>query len=148
MSSDSRLPLPLAGVARYAATIVLGAGVDLGGAMLLASFTRLPLQAAAAVGFSVAVVVNYLMFEFWAFSGSRSRFSMARLGLTAVSSLIALAVRMGIITMLGMMMGSSPLENLARLGTAMIGSMALNFVVVSRVFRRLSSDEIQAPPAS
>ncbi len=122
---------------RYGLTIIGGALVDLGGSFALATWAGLPLQLAAAIGFCTALALNYLLFEFWAFAGRHSSISLMRIAKTVAAALVALGVRLVVITALGAVLGASPIEKLVRLGAAMGASVLVNYAVVSRVFRRI-----------
>ena len=51
--------------ARYGAVILLGFGVDFSITLALSRLVDLQLELSAAVGFLVALVLNYNLFEFW-----------------------------------------------------------------------------------
>ena len=120
---------------RYAAVIVLGFGVDLGLTLALNQGVGLPIAQATTIGFLVALGLNYLLFEFWAFAGERSGVSLARIVATAVSAGIALSVRIAVIWVVQRVIGD---EGLVRTGAAVLtgalASMVVNYLVVSKAF--------------
>lgn len=123
---------------RFAVTIVAGAVVDLGVSMALSTFAGVPLRWAAVVGFSCAVLQNYLLFELWAYGGQQARISPKRLALTAASSLVALSIRLAVITGLSGYVQTGPAWDFLRLCAAMGVSIGVNYLIVNRIFRRLS----------
>lgn len=123
---------------RFGVTIVAGAALDLGVSMALSALVGVPLRWAAVVGFSCAVLQNYLLFELWVFGPRQVRISPARLALTAASSLVALSVRLAVIAGLSGYADPGPAGDFFRLGAAMAASIGVNFLIVNRIFRRLS----------
>ena len=96
-----RPPIPrLAGeTLRYGMAMVVGLGVDLGLGYALNRWLAVPMLAAAAVGFLIAVAVNYLQFEYWVFATRQP--GWARLGRAYGAAQGALLVRLAMVWLLG-----------------------------------------------
>lgn len=120
---------------RYGAVVVMGLGVDLSAAFALRTLADLPLALAAAAGFLLAVLFNYALFELWAFRREGEGFSARRLLKTYAGALGALAVRLTAVFLLGLLPGSGAFADLARLAAAAGLSLAINYLVLARVFR-------------
>lgn len=122
---------------RYLAVVVIGFGVDLGLALVMNRLLGLDLALAAATGFAAALLVNYLLFETWAFRKGRSQFSGRRLLGTVVSALIALGVRLIAVATLERMVGAS--DTMAATAILILAaglSLVVNWALVSRIFAR------------
>lgn len=120
---------------RYLGVVVVGFGVDLGVTLALAESIGAPLLVSASTGFVTALVLNYLLFEFWVFAGERSRLSWSRLGATLASAAIALAARLAVIEVARRAIGEDGL--IRTTGLVLVGagvSMVVNYLVVSRAF--------------
>jgi putative flippase GtrA len=117
--------------------VVLGFCVDLGVALLLRGVFETPLPLAAAGGFIVALSLNYLMFEAWAFRRAGSGLSVGRLAATVGSALIALVVRLAVVASLTALIGEPNTLTAAVIVIAgAVLSLVVNWVLVSRVFPR------------
>lgn len=121
--------------AAYLAVIVIGFGVDFGITLALARLAEVALPVAAVAGFLTALVLNYLLFEFWAFRSEGSGFSLARFAKTAASAAVAISVRLMVISSLGLLVSDSLFEDVFRVGAGAAVSLVVNFMLVSRVFR-------------
>jgi len=127
---------PVSGKLAYLAVIVAGFIVDFSVTMALSRLMSVPLEAAAVAGFLVALLLNYVLFEFWAFRANGSRFSGTRLVKTMASAGVALAVRISVIYALGRPLGDSAIEATLLYGAAVAASLAVNFVLLSNIFNR------------
>lgn len=121
---------------RYAAVVVVGAGIDLVAALILARLVGLPLTVAAACGFATALCANYLLFEFWAFRRGRSHFSPHRFAGTILAAGLALAVRLVVIHLLGPGFGGDTIGDAFVLLCGMGASLAVNYLLVTAIFGR------------
>ena len=123
-----RPPIPrLAGeTLRYGMAMVVGLGVDLGLGYALNRWLAVPMLAAAAVGFLIAVAVNYLQFEYWVFATRQP--GWARLGRAYGAAQGALLVRLAMVWLLGRL-------GLGRLAI-LAGAAGLSFVVNFLLARR------------
>ncbi len=122
---------------RYLAVVILGFVVDLAVTLTLNRMLGLPLTPSAGVGFGLALGLNYLLFEFWVFRRAERGLSAGRLGATVVSSLIALSGRLIVVEGLSRLIGTE--STLRAIGIVLAGalaSMTINYLLVSRVFRR------------
>ncbi len=125
---------------RYLAVVVVGFGVDLGLALVLRELFGLPLPLAAAGGFIFALMLNYLLFETWAFRRDRTTLSFRRMAATAASALIALGVRVTAVAILNAIIGAPDAATAtAILVAAAALSLLVNWALVSQVFRRHSA---------
>ncbi len=88
-----RLPREL----RYLAVVVAGYAVDFGVSFATFKLFNISLVVAACVGFSLAVVFNYLAHEFWTFAGERRTGYGARFAKFVGVALFTLVVRAGVI---------------------------------------------------
>lgn len=130
---------------RYAAIILLGFGVDYLLALALVRVAGLGLAAAAAAGFGAGLVLNYALFELWAFRSDRVGFSWARFGGTAGIALLALGVRLGVVTLLSAL-ARDPVALAPGIFIAAAAASALvNYVLVNRLFRGRSEPQGRAP---
>lgn len=120
----------------YLAVIVAGFVVDFSVTMAMSRLASVPLEGAAVTGFLVALLVNYVLFEFWAFRAEGARFSGPRLIKTMASAGVALTVRISVIYALGRLLGNSAIEAALMYAAAVAASLVVNFVLLSRVFRR------------
>lgn len=121
--------------AAYLAVIVIGLGVDFGITLALARLVEVPLPVAAGAGSLTALVLNYLLFEFWAFRSEGASFSLARFAKTAASAAVAVSVRLIVIACLGLFVGGSLIEDVFRVGAGAAASLAVNYILVSMIFR-------------
>lgn len=122
---------------RYLAVVVIGFAVDLGLALVLNRFFGLDLALAAGTSFAAALLVNYLLFETWAFRQGQSQLSGGRLLGTVTSALIALGVRLIAVATVERMVGAS--NTLAATATLILAaglSLVVNWALVSRIFAR------------
>ncbi|MEW6123316.1 MAG: GtrA family protein [Pseudomonadota bacterium] len=113
---------------RYLAVVVAGYCVDFGVSFGAFKLMGLPLPVAACVGFSLAVVFNYLAHEFWTFAGERRSGYGARFGKFIGVALFTLAVRVGVIFLLDPY-AASDLAHAALLVGAAGVSLAVNYVL-------------------
>lgn len=122
---------------RYLAVVVAGFLFDLAITLTLNRFVGLPLTLSAAIGFALVLGLNYLLFEFWVFQRGERAMSAGRLGATVASSLIALSARLIVVEGLSRVAGT---ESALRAATVVLAgaaaSMMVNYLLVSRVFRR------------
>lgn len=86
---------------RFGIVAVIGLGLDLGVAWILAQVWAVPLPIAATVGFLSGAVLNYGMHELWTFQDRSGRLSLKRLFAYLLSLWFVLAVRLGGIAILG-----------------------------------------------
>lgn len=120
---------------RYLAVVVIGFGVDLGLTLLLHRVAGVPLTVAAAIGFTAALGLNYLLFEFWALKGERARLSAERLAATVASALVALSARLAVIEALRRVIGEADLGRTTAIVLAgALVSMVVNYLLVSAGF--------------
>lgn len=126
---------------RYAIVAVAGLAVDLSVALVLAHLLGWPLTGAAVVGFLVALFLNYVLMEFWAFRADTSRFSFSRLVRTLGAALAALAVRAVIVWLLDDRFGSGIVLDTAVLVVAAGASFVANFLLVRLVFTRAEAPD-------
>lgn len=126
---------------RYLAVVIVGFVVDLAVTLTLNRMLGLPLTPSAGAGFGLALGLNYLLFEFWVFRRSERRLSAGRLGATAVSSLIALSGRLIVVEGLSRLVGTDSALRAAGIVLAgALASMMINYLLVSRVFRRTDAE--------
>ena len=71
--------IPSAEFLRFAAVTVLGLITDISLAFWLSKFFGINLVIAAAAGFAVGAIVNYLLHEFWTFQCADRRLSTSRM---------------------------------------------------------------------
>lgn len=122
---------------RYLAVVVIGFGADLGLALLLHKVVGLDLTLAAASGFVGALLLNYLLFEVWAFRNARASLSGQRLTATAGSALIALGVRLTTVAALNALVPAQGALTAAGILVAAAGlSLLVNWTLISRVFAK------------
>lgn len=122
--------------ARYLTVVVGGALLDLAISAGVVLLLGLPVEAAGAIGFGCALAMNYVLFEFWVYSDAESRLSPSRFTAVLASAMATLGFRLIILTALGLFLPRTPLSDVVRLVLAMSGSMALNYALVQKVFRR------------
>lgn len=121
---------------RYLGVVIIGFGVDLAIGMMLRELSGLPLPLAAAGGFTAGLLVNYLLFEAWAFRRERTRLSLRRMAATAASAVTALGVRVAAVTMLNTFIDAADAATAAAmLFAAAALSLLVNWALVSQVFR-------------
>lgn len=119
---------------RYGATVLAGFAIDFATALLLTRLLAVPLPVSAAVGFTVALVFNYVLFELWVFGAGGSRLAALRLRRTAAAAGIALGVRVAAIWLIGRVLGSSLVETSAMLLVGASASLIVNYLIVRHVF--------------
>lgn len=122
---------------RFLLTVAAGALLDLAVSMALARALRAPLTAAAAGGFAAGLALNYVLFERWTFRDGDAparRFSPSRFAATAGAAALALAVRLGVVSLLGSVLARSPATDLVRLASAMAASFAVNYALTRLIF--------------
>lgn len=112
-------------LARFFVVTVLGVALDLAIALALHTYAGVPLWLAAAIGFGVAAMVNYVIHQTWSFRSGP--LSLRRAGLYALTALATLAVRVGIVALLERAVpGAWPL---AILVAGAGGSFGVNFAL-------------------
>ncbi|MDB5453073.1 MAG: hypothetical protein JWO33_1651 [Caulobacteraceae bacterium] len=122
---------------RFAVVTVVGFGVDFGLTLGLRQGLQIPLELAAAAGFVTALCLNYLLFEFWAFGAERAQLSGARIAGTGVAAALALGVRLAVIWLTQQAIGDSGLlRTVVAILIGALASLAVNYLMVSRVFSR------------
>ena len=110
---------------RFFAVTVLGVVIDLAIAFALHTGLGVPLWIAAAIGFTLAASLNYVIHQTWSFRSGP--LSLKRAGAYALVALATLAVRVGIVAQLDRVMaGDYPL---AILICGAGGSFVVNFVL-------------------
>lgn len=110
---------------RFLAVTVLGVVIDLAIAFALHTYAGVPLWLAAAIGFTLAALANYVVHQTWSFRSGP--LSLKRAGLYGGVALVTLAVRVGIVAVLE---GALPeAEPLAILVCGAGGSFVVNFVL-------------------
>jgi len=88
---------------RYLVAVVIGLAIDLGVAMALREAFRLPNLAAAAVGFTCGLCVNYVNFEKWVFARNPLTFrGLARLFAAAQTALLLRLGAVWLLTLAGL----------------------------------------------
>lgn len=112
---------------RFFAVTVLGVVIDLAIAFALHTGLGVPLWLAAAIGFTLAASVNYVIHQTWSFQSGPRSLSARRAGLYAAVALATLAVRVAIVAQLDRTLaGAFPL---AILVAGAGGSFFVNFVL-------------------
>lgn len=106
-----------------------------------------PLPLAAAAGFVLAAVLNYLLHELWTFRSRGTRISSRRgAGYLAVV-LLALVVRMGVVAALEHTVFPEPDQRMAPLALAALVSFVVTYAMSRAfVFRTLSPPESPKQP--
>ena len=122
---------------RYALVALAGFAVDFAVAMVLVELAGLAMLPAAAAGFVAGLLLNYVLFERWAFaSKADGSLSWQRFGGTVAASLLALLTRLAVVAGLSSMIAEpkswAAVVFLVAAGT----SFFVNFVLVQQVFRR------------
>lgn len=112
---------------RFFAVTVLGVVIDLAIAFALHTGLGMPLWLAAAIGFTLAASVNYVIHQTWSFRSGARDLSARRAGLYALAALATLAVRVAIVALLDRMLGGS--WPLAILICGAGGSFFVNFAL-------------------
>ncbi|WP_017665050.1 GtrA family protein [Porphyrobacter sp. AAP82] len=114
---------------RFFAVTVLGVILDLAIAFALHRWAGVPLWLAAASGFAVAALANYVIHQTWSFRNGA--LSLRRAGLYAGVALATLGVRVGIVALLDRALpGAWPLAILVA-GAGV--SFSVNFVLSKRI---------------
>lgn len=117
---------------RFFAVTVLGVILDLAIAFGLHTGLGVPLWLAAAIGFTLAASVNYVIHQTWSFRSGPRNLSARRAGLYAAVALATLAVRVAIVALLDRVLaGAYPLPILiAGAGGSFFVNFALSKFVV------------------
>ncbi len=117
---------------RFFVVTVLGVAIDLAIAFALHTGLGMPLWLAAAIGFTLAASVNYVIHQIWSFPSGPRGLSARRAGLYALVALATLAVRVAIVALLDRALpGSYPLAILiAGAGGSFFVNFALSKFVV------------------
>lgn len=120
---------------RYLIVAVSGYVIDLGIASIGVTYFKLPLTAAAALGFFTALTLNYMLHEYWTFSREESKVSLTRAGKTVASSVVTLGFRV-LILMLAAPLATTNVAQIALLGFAAGITFVLNYAILrSLVFK-------------
>ena len=98
MSRDRKAPM--GELLRFGIVAVAGLAVDLALAWVLAVRGGVPLTAAAAAGFAVGAVVNYILHELWTFRDGARQVSMRRVACYLAALGLVLAVRLAAVAVL------------------------------------------------
>lgn len=85
---------------RFFAVTVLGLFIDLGIAYALNTGLGVPLWLAAAIGFTLAAAINYVVHQSWSFQTAPRGFSARRAAMYGVVALVTLVVRVAIVATL------------------------------------------------
>lgn len=110
---------------RFLAVTVLGVLIDLAIAFALHAGLGVPLGLAAAIAFTLAASLNYIIHQIWSFRSGP--LSLRRAGAYALVALATMAVRVGIVAQLDRVLaGDYPL---AILICGAGGSFVVNFVL-------------------
>lgn len=125
---------------RFGVVSVLGLGIDISFAWLLATLAGLPLPLAAVGGFAAGAAFNYMLHEYWTFRAAESRASIQR-GLIYVAVLaVVLGARVAAVAILERSILAGTSQKLEALLLATAFSFAVNYVLSKYlVFRRLPS---------
>lgn len=108
---------------RFFAVTVLGVVIDLALAFALHVYAGLPLWLAAALGFTLAAGLNYVIHQSWSFGGGIASLSARRAGLYSGVALVTLLIRTGVVALLTIVLpGAWPLAIL-------IAGAGVSFVV-------------------
>lgn len=118
-------------VVRFGIAAVLGLAFDLGTAWLMTIF-GLPLPLAAAIGFVVAALVNYVVHERWTFRTGAS-LSAARGGRYLAVLAATLCVRVAVVALLETMVFPEPEQR----GLPLLLAVGVSFFVNYALSRRL-----------
>jgi len=123
-------------MAKYGAVVLIGFGIDFGVTLMLWHIAGLRLELAAAVGYLVALVFNYVAFEFWVFDSEVSVFSARRLAQTVLVAGMALSARVGVIWLVQRVLGGAAREAMAALVLGYMSSILINYLFLQLVFAR------------
>ncbi len=118
-------------IIRFGIVAVLGLAVDLGTAWLM-TILGLPLPLAAAVGFVVAALVNYVVHERWTFRTGAS-LSAARGGRYLAVLATTLGVRVAVVALLEAMAFPKPEQRVLPLLLAVGVSFFVNYALSRRL---------------
>ena len=122
-------------IVRFGIVALLGLAIDLGTAWLLAS-GGLPLPGAAAAGFVVAAIVNYVIHERWTFQ-TEARLSAARGGIYLAVLIVTLGIRVVVVAILEAAVFPAPQQRALPLLLAVAVSFLVNYSLSKRfVFTR------------
>ncbi len=126
--------LPLA---KYGAVVAFGFGIDFTITLMLSRVFGLCLELSAAIGFLVALAINYPLLEFWVFRAEQSALSAARLSQTALSAGTALTMRVSVIWLAVRIIGKETLpEAVAAVLMGAAASFIVNYLLLRLIFRR------------
>lgn len=111
---------------RFGVVAAGGLAIDLCTAWMLARWGNVPLPAAAAIGFALGAIANYLLHELWTFGAGKVS------GHRSAKYLVVLAVvfgaRVGTVAVLGIWVSAAP-----ALVAAVGVSFAINYLLSRRV---------------
>ena len=123
-------------MAKYGAVVLIGLGIDFGVTLMLWHIAGLRLELSAAVGYLLALVVNYVAFEFWVFDSEASVFSALRLAQTVLVAGMALSARVGVIWLVQNLLGRAAREAMAAMLLGYMASVLINYLLLQLVFAR------------
>lgn len=121
---------------RYGAVVLTGFSLDFALTLALFRYAGMPLQLCTAIGFFSALVFNYVLFERWVFRHRSSAVSLLRFLKTSLAASVALAARLGVITLAAQILGKTFIELVAAVGSGAAASFAANYFLLRRIFRR------------
>jgi putative flippase GtrA len=127
-------PIPRPHLVKYAAVIVLGFAIDFGVTLSLSRGVGLRLEVSAALGFLVALALNYGLFEFWVFHGEHAFFSLIRLLQTGLAAGTALSVRVGVIWFVQRFLGTTLADVMLAILLGFLSSFAVNYLLLRLIF--------------
>jgi putative flippase GtrA len=130
------IPSPRIRMAKYGAVMLVGLGIDFGVTLTLWHMGGLRLEFSAAGGYLVALVSNYVLFEFWVFYSETSVFSALRLTQTVLVTGVALSARVGVIWLVQRVLGSATREAMAAILLGYMSSVVINYLLLQLVFAR------------
>lgn len=122
--------------ARFLVVSVLGLGLDLSVAWALATWTAVPLPAAAFCGFAAGALLNYGLHEAWTFASKDRKPSAKRGGLYLLALGATVGVRVATVALLEATLLPRPEQALAVLVAATGLSFATNYILSKYVVFR------------
>jgi len=134
--SANTIQSPRMRMAKYGAVLVIGLGIDFGVSLTLWHIAGLRLEFCAAVGYLVALILNYVLFEFWVFDAEASVFSAMRLAQTVLVAGMALSARVGVIWLVQKALGSAARGAMAAMLLGYMSSVVINYLLLQFVFAR------------
>lgn len=113
---------------RFAFVLAAGLIIDLGIGFVLASVLDVPLALAAALGFAVGALFNYVLHEIWTFRTEDGGLSPVRALLYLGSSLLSMGVRIALVSALSPL-AANGLSRLSVLALAAFFSFIVNYLL-------------------